>query len=158
MVNTYRVQTSKQKSLCYSTLIDRIYIHSFLCKAVLQPDLKMLRAQVFFHYGYMKWHTQVDDKLHESKVTCCREHKRTIQNMMTSPNENIFRVIGPLCGKFTGPGEFPTQRPVARSFDVFFDLRLNKRLSKQPWGWWFEMPSWSLWRYFNEMLHVCREI
>ena len=32
-------------------------------------------------------------------------------------------------------GEFPTQRPVTRSFDVFFDLRLNKRLSKQPRGW-----------------------
>ena len=40
-----------------------------------------------------------------------------------------FRVTGPLCGEFTGPGEFPTQRPVTRSFDVFFDLRLNKRLS-----------------------------
>ena len=49
-----------------------------------------------------------------------------------SSNGNIFRVIGPLCGEFTGPGEFPTQRPVTRSFDVFFDLRLNKRLSKQP--------------------------
>ena len=48
--------------------------------------------------------------------------------MMTSSNGNIFRVIGPLCGEFTGPGEFPTQRPVTRSFDVFFDLRLNKRL------------------------------
>ena len=31
--------------------------------------------------------------------------------------------------------EFPTQRPVTRSFDVFFDLRLNKRLSRQSWGW-----------------------
>ena len=61
--------------------------------------------------------------------------------MMTSSNGNIFRVTGPLCGEFTGPGEFPTQRPVSRSFDVFFDLRLNKRLSKQPWGWWFETPS-----------------
>ena len=28
------------------------------------------------------------------------------------------------------PGEFPAQRPVTRSFDVFFDLRLNKQLSK----------------------------
>ena len=27
-------------------------------------------------------------------------------------------------------GEFPAQRPVTRSFDVFFDLRLHKRLSK----------------------------
>ena len=47
---------------------------------------------------------------------------------MTSSNGNIFRVTGHLCGEFTGPGEFPTQRLVTRSFDVFFDLRLNKRL------------------------------
>ena len=52
--------------------------------------------------------------------------------MMTSSNGNIFRVTGPLCGEFTGPGEFPAQRPVTRSFDVFFDLGLHKRLSKQP--------------------------
>ena len=58
--------------------------------------------------------------------------------MMTSSNGNIFRVTGPLCWEFTGPGEFPAQRPVTRSFDVFFDLRPNKRLSRQPWGWWFE--------------------
>ena len=69
--------------------------------------------------------------------------------MMTSSNGNIFGVNGPLCGEFTGPGEFPTQRPVTRSFDVFFDLRLNKRLSKQGWGWWFETPPWSLWRHCN---------
>ena len=31
----------------------------------------------------------------------------------------------------------------------FFDLRLNKRLSKQTWDWWFETPSWSLWRHCN---------
>ena len=64
--------------------------------------------------------------------------------MMTSSNGNIFRVTGPLRGEFTGPGEFPAQRPVTRSFDVFFDLRLNKRLSKQAPGWWIEMPLWSL--------------
>ena len=68
---------------------------------------------------------------------------------MTSSNGNIFRVTGPLCGEFTGPGEFPAQRPVTRSFDVSFDLRLNTRLSKQPWGWWFETLSWSLWRQCN---------
>ena len=73
--------------------------------------------------------------------------KRPHWAMMTSSNGNIFRVTGHLCGEFTGPGEFPAQRPVTRSFDVFFDLRLNKRLSKQPWGWWFETPSWSLWRH-----------
>ena len=46
-------------------------------------------------------------------------------------------------------GEFPAQRPVTRSFDVFFDLPLNKRLRKQSWGWWFETPSRSLWRHCN---------
>ena len=50
-------------------------------------------------------------------------------------------------------GEFPSQRPVTRCFDVFFDLRLNKRLSEQSWGWWFETPSRSLWRHCNE--HAC---
>ena len=52
----------------------------------------------------------------------------------------------------TGPGEFPTQRPVMRSFDGFFYLLLNKRLSKQPLGWWFETPSWSLWRHCHAVL------
>ena len=75
-----------------------------------------------------------------------------LKTMMTSSNGNIFRVTDPLCGEFTGPGEFPTQRPVTRSFDIFFDLRLNKWLSKQPWGWWFETPSWSLWRHCNALV------
>ena len=47
-------------------------------------------------------------------------------------------------------GEFPTQRPVARSFDGFFDLCLNKWLSKQSWGWWFETLSCALWRHCND--------
>ena len=49
------------------------------------------------------------------------------------------------------PGEFPAQRPVTRSFNVFFDLRLNKRLSKQSWGWWFETLPYPLWRHCNEV-------
>ena len=69
--------------------------------------------------------------------------------MMTSSNGNIFCVTGPLCGEFTGPGEFPTQRPVTRSFDVFFDLRPIKRLSKQWRGWWFETLSRPFWRHRN---------
>ena len=65
---------------------------------------------------------------------------------MTSSNGSIFRVTGPLCGEFTG--EF-SQRPVTRSLDVFFDLRLNKRLSKQSRPRWFETPSLSLWYHCN---------
>ena len=52
-------------------------------------------------------------------------------------------------GIYRSPVNSPAQRPVLRSFDVFFDLRLNKRLSKQSWGWWFETPSRSLWHHCN---------
>ena len=76
-------------------------------------------------------------------------NKNTEISMMKSSNGNIFRVTGHLCGKFTGPRWISRTMPVTRSFDVFFDLRLNKRLSKQPWGWWFETPAWSLWRHRN---------
>ena len=50
-----------------------------------------------------------------------------------------------------GNSPVPSQRPVTRGFDVFFDLRLNKCLSKQSWCCWFETPSLSLWRYRNEI-------
>ena len=43
--------------------------------------------------------------------------------------------------------------PVTRSFGVFFDLRLNKRLSEQSWGWWFETPSHSLLRHCK--VYIC---
>ena len=83
--------------------------------------------------------------------------------MMTSSNGNIFCVTGPLCGEFTGDrwispvtGEFPSQRSVTRSFDFFFDLRLNKRLSKHSWGWWFESPLCSLWCHCNVVSLVLR--
>ena len=64
-------------------------------------------------------------------------------SMMTSSIGIIFRVTGPWCG------EFPAQRPMTRSFDVSFDLRLNTRLCKQSRGWWFETPSHPLWRHRN---------
>ena len=51
--------------------------------------------------------------------------------MMTSSNGNIFHVSGHFCGNSPVPGEFPAQRPVTRSFNAFFDLRLNLRLNKQ---------------------------
>ena len=63
-----------------------------------------------------------------------------------------FSALLAICvGNSPVPGEFHAQRPVTRSFDVFFDVRLNKRLSKQSWGWWFETLSRPLWRHHNDM-------
>ena len=50
--------------------------------------------------------------------------------------ETVSALLAICAGNSPVPGEFPTQRPVTRSFYVFFDQRLNKQLSKQPWGWW----------------------
>ena len=72
--------------------------------------------------------------------------------MMTSSNGNVFRVHGLCAGNSPVTGEFLAQRPVTRSLDVFFDLRLNKQLNKQSWDWWFETLLRSLWRHCNEIL------
>ena len=61
-----------------------------------------------------------------------------------------FSALLALCeGNPPSTGGFLLQRPVVRSFGVFVDLRLNKRLSKQSRRRWFETPSRSLWRHYN---------
>ena len=66
-----------------------------------------------------------------------------------------FSALLALCvGNSPVTGEFPSQRPVTRSFDVFFDLCLNKRLSKQSRRWWSETPLHPLLRHCNEP-HGC---
>ena len=67
--------------------------------------------------------------------------------------ETFSALLAFCAGNSLVPGEFHAQRPVTRSFDVFFDLHLNKQLSKQSWGWWFETPSGSLWRQCNVSYH-----
>ena len=72
--------------------------------------------------------------------------------------ETFSALLGICAGNSPVPGEFPTQRPVTRSFDVYFDLRPNKWLSKQSWGWWFETLSCSLWRHRNAKRILCNDI
>ena len=72
-------------------------------------------------------------------------HLFEAHSMMTWSTKNIFRVTGHLRVEFTGHLWIPLTKASAQSFDVFFDLHLNKRLSKQLRGWWFEMPLRPLW-------------
>ena len=69
---------------------------------------------------------------------------------MTSSNGDIFRVSGPLWGKSTSHCGYPSQRQVARILDVFFEMRLNKWLSKQSGCRWFKTPWRSLCRHCND--------
>ena len=65
--------------------------------------------------------------------------------------ETFSALLAICAGNSPVTGEFPTQRPVTLSFDVYFDLRPNERLSKQSWGWWFETLSSPLWRHRNDL-------
>ena len=65
--------------------------------------------------------------------------------------ETFSALLAFCAGNSPVTGEFPPQRPVTRSFDVFLDLRLNKRFSKQSWGWLFEMTLCPLWRHCNDL-------
>ena len=69
-------------------------------------------------------------------------------SMMTSSNGTIFRVTGPLCGEFTGLRWIPHSKASGAELWCFLQP-VNKRLSKQSWGWWFETLSRSLWRHRN---------
>ena len=64
--------------------------------------------------------------------------------------ETFSALLAICAGNSPVTGEFPTQRPMTRIFDMFFDLRLNKRLSKQSWSWLFETPLRPLWRHCND--------
>ena len=69
--------------------------------------------------------------------------------MMTSSNGNISALLDRCAENSPVTGEVPSQRLVTRDFDIFFDVHLNKRLSKQSWWWWLETSLRSLWRHCN---------
>ena len=94
-----------------------------------------------------QWHTwgMITWMSHQSTTVdmCPRE------GMMTSSYGNIFRVTGPLWGESIGHRWIPHTKLVTWSFDVLFNLRLNKWLSKQSRRRIFEMLSRSLWRHYS---------
>ena len=65
----------------------------------------------------------------------------------------LYTLLALCAGNSSMTGDFPAQSPVTRSF-VFFDLRLNKRLNKQSWDWWFETPQRPLWRHCNDLMRT----
>ena len=86
----------------------------------------------------------------QQSINAINPFKINLRNTWWRHQMETFSALLAICaGNSPVPGEFPAQKPVTRSFDVFFDLRLNKRLSKQWWGWRFETLSSPLWRHSN---------
>ena len=69
---------------------------------------------------------------------------------MTASKGTFSALLAFCAGISPVTGEFPSQRPVTRSFDELFDLHMKKRLSNQSRRRWFETPSHSLWRHCYE--------
>ena len=91
------------------------------------------------HLSYLKWryHVYAEKILSVTVLASWWRHQM-----------EIFSALLALCaGNSPVSGEFPAQRPVKQSFDVF----QFKRLSKHSRGWWFERLSRPLWRQCNDM-------
>ena len=93
---------------------------------------------------------------HRSRPPRCEPTQTSLQPIPWWRHQmETFSALLALCAgnspvpEFTGPGEFPAQRPVTLSLKKAVMFSLICRLSKQPWGWWFETLSWSLWRQCN---------
>ena len=117
------------------------------------PPHTPIYIQAWKWYGwYWLWEwVVVAAKKNISSVNISSPRKRRPALTWWRHQMETFSALLAICaGNSPVPGEFPTQRPVTRSFDVFFDLRPNKRLNKQWWGWWFETQSCPLWRHCNE--------
>ena len=100
-------------------------------------DLRRYRAHYDVNVMVRAWMRTTSIRKPWDVITSWRRHQV----------ETFSALLAICAGNSPVPGEFPSQRPVTRSFDVFFDMRLNKRLSKQSWGWWFETLSRPLWRH-----------
>ena len=92
-------------------------------------------------FGNHSAHYDVTVRILQDMGHDCPNPSDIPRSMMTSSNENIFRVTGPLCGEFTGHRWIPSTKASDAELWCFLDLRLNKRLCKQSWGWWSETPS-----------------
>ena len=108
-------------------------------------------VEVIFSTSYFCYHTT---NTHQERR---RDNAVTLIFTWWRHQSITFSALLALCvGKSPITGEFPSKTPVTQGFDVSFDLRLNKPLSKQLWGSWFETPSGPLWRHCNdEALAIC---
>ena len=86
---------------------------------------------------------------HLSGEASSKRHSPQISTWWRHQMEPFPALLAICAGHSPVTGELPAQRPVTGSYDVLFDLRLNKRLSKQCRDWLIETPSRPLWRHCN---------
>ena len=131
----------KKNNVYQNTKFTRVwkhFYHAYDAYSKLGEDQLRLRILVWL-WSAMSWWQHLMQILSSSTANPWWRHQM----------ETLSALLALCVGNSPATGEFPSQRPVTRSFDVFADLRLNKRLSKWSRRRWFETPSRSLWRHCN---------
>ena len=81
--------------------------------------------------------------------------QRDVSNTWRRHPTETFPALLALCeGDSPVTSGYPSQMPVALSVDVFFDLLLNKRLSKQSRRWWFGLQRTVIYREWIMLIAV----
>ena len=121
------------------------FIALHLCQIISQ----VLSYLKWFAYQYRSWGIIRWRQSH--KIECTYLSMPCKSSLWWRHQMESFSTSLALCaGNSPVPGEVPSQRPMTRSFEIFFDL--SKRLSKQLWGWWFATPPHPLRRQSNVRL------
>ena len=144
--------------VCRPTGCERMSTNSFLCRQSIKAKPNTSSANISYCLGdNADWDINLWNITYwYFFVNCFKIWKHStppLSNiplfMMTSSNRNISALLVLCEGNPPVTGGFSKKRPVTRSVDVSFDLRLNKRLSKKSGRRWFDTPLRSLWRHCN---------
>ena len=114
--------------------------------------LYLYQLRIYPEIWYLYWNWSATSFRCCCPLGCCRHRlKIAASSWWRHQMETFFRVTGHLCGEFTGPRWIPRTKASDAELWCFLwsDLRLNERLSKQLWGWWFETLSHPLWCHRN---------
>ena len=97
-----------------------------------------MNAVLIYSLNYALYVIHVCKSEAEHLITASHEDETS---RITFPHNDVIKWkhiprYWPFAGNSPVSSEFPSQKSETRSFDVFFDLRLNKRLSKQSRRRW----------------------
>ena len=138
---------------CYSAQKIGVHIHIHTCTSDCMWYHYLFLLTYIYMYTYIYIYIYIHSRLFRWFVSLINEQVNYVILIHTfftwwrHQMETFSALLAICAGNSPVAGDFPSQRPM--SFGVFFDLRLNKRLRKQSWGWWFETPSRPLWRHHN---------
>ena len=150
MIHLWLSSTSFPVMACCSTVHNR---YLFIINKLQRNTIQQLNCADFWQSYNVFEYDPNGDYLSQRKMYPMVKGLPTQENFNTWWRHQMetFPALLALCeGNPPVTGGFPSQRLVTRRFDVFFQLCLNKRLSKQPTRRWFETPSRSLWRHCND--------